>query len=102
MSLVDSLPHDGSAGARAPLSKGVGASCRACGIPLSPRQRVACSGKCRAALSRRGQDQARRIREREILALVSCAEKDLQAARGLVQSDGSTQAPLETVTEDPT
>ncbi len=95
MSLAVSPPETKRQSARAPLSAGVGASCRACGVPLGPRQRVACSGKCRAELSRRR-------RQRELLALLDQAVEVLQAAQRLLQSDGSAQVSPETATEDPT
>ncbi len=95
MSVPDSLHQTVQQDARAPLSAGLGASCRACGVPLGPRQRVACSGKCRAELSRRR-------RQRELLALLDQAVEVLQAAQRLLQSDGSAQVSPETATEDPT
>src|SRR4029450_5774491 len=47
-------------------------SCPACGKALTPRQR-ACSGRCRAALSRRRQDRAREARDQELRQLLKAA-----------------------------
>jgi predicted nucleic acid-binding Zn ribbon protein len=54
--------------------------CPACGRPLTVRQRAGCSAKCRAALSRRRQDEARRARDREIRRLLLTAQESIEAA----------------------
>ena len=47
------------------------ATCEECGAPMTERKRKrACSGKCRAALSRREQDTARRRRDQAIRELL--------------------------------
>lgn len=51
-------------------------SCPACGERLSGRQR-ACSGKCRAVLSRQRQEQARRERDAEVRGLLEAALRRL-------------------------
>ena len=45
-----------------------------CGQPLEGRRR-ACSAKCRAALSRRGQAERQQLRDQEALALLEHAER---------------------------
>jgi predicted nucleic acid-binding Zn ribbon protein len=50
--------------------------CPACGKPLRHGQR-ACSGKCRAALSRQRQEQARQARDQEIRVLLESALRRL-------------------------
>jgi predicted nucleic acid-binding Zn ribbon protein len=46
--------------------------CPVCQKPLRPRQR-ACSGRCRAEISRQRKDQARQARERQIQTLLRAA-----------------------------
>src|SRR4029453_12470325 len=53
-------------------------SCPACGKALTPRQR-ACSGRCRAALSRRRQDRAREARDQELRQLLEVALRILES-----------------------
>jgi hypothetical protein len=51
-----------------------------CGHPLEGRRR-ACSAKCRAALSRRGQAERLQLRDAEVLALHEFAERlEMRAA----------------------
>ena len=45
-----------------------------CGRPLEGRRR-ACSAKCRAALSRRGQAERQQLRDAEVLAWLEHAER---------------------------
>ena len=52
--------------------------CIACQSPLSARQRTACSGKCRAVLSRRHRAQGREARDQEIRALLEAALRKLE------------------------
>jgi pyruvate/2-oxoglutarate dehydrogenase complex dihydrolipoamide acyltransferase (E2) component len=47
--------------------------CSACGKPLTRRQRLACSAKCRATLSRRRQDAARRAQLQDVTSLLQAA-----------------------------
>jgi len=58
VSKPQSQPEAPAEGARALQGAIPVPSCPACGKALTPRQR-ACSGRCRAALSRRRQDRAR-------------------------------------------
>ena len=69
MSTLDNLPPMGSENARAPV---IGSSriCPACQKPLQGRQELACSGKCRAALSRRRRQEAQAQRERRLRELL--------------------------------
>ena len=53
-------------------------SCPACGGPLTPRQR-ACSGRCRAALSRLRQGRAREARDHELRQLLKAALRMLES-----------------------
>jgi Uncharacterized protein containing a Zn-ribbon (DUF2116) len=59
---VQTIPEPAAESARAPVVAGTVESterrCPGCGRPVTVRQR-ACSAKCRAALSRRRQDEAR-------------------------------------------
>jgi hypothetical protein len=71
-------PQDPAEAARA-LSTGAGLPSRQCPAPgcdrpLVGRQR-ACSARCRAALSRRGQAERRQLRDRDVLALLEHAER---------------------------
>src|SRR5260370_12549113 len=52
--------------ARAPVVASPEAVCAACGWSLAGAQRVACSGRCRAALARRRRDEAQPARDTEI------------------------------------
>jgi hypothetical protein len=54
------------------------ALCGGCGGPLAGRQKVACSGKCRAILSRLRRNRAAVERDKEVRAA-------LEAIAGLVQ-----------------
>ena len=84
---MDSLPHSrpgpASESARAPLVASVVASsqrlCPACGRVLTPRQ-SACSGRCRAILSRRRRATARESRDRKVRALLLTAQESVEAA----------------------
>jgi predicted nucleic acid-binding Zn ribbon protein len=59
---------------RAPVVASPRAICEACGAPMAERKgKRACSAKCRAALSRRRSDEARRARDQEIRALLETA-----------------------------
>lgn len=58
--------------ARAPVV-GSSRTCPACQKPLEGRQEVACSGRCRAALSRQRRIQAQTKRDEQIAAAVSAA-----------------------------
>ena len=49
------------------------ALCRGCGGTLAGRQRVACSARCRARLSRDQRDEARRARDAELRRLLEAA-----------------------------
>ena len=53
-------------------------SSAACGKALTSEKKTACSGKCRAALSRQRQDGARRARHWEIRQLLEAALKRLE------------------------
>ena len=51
---------------------------RACGVPMAEgKVKRACSGKCRAGLSRRRRDDVRAARIREIRALLEAALRKL-------------------------
>jgi hypothetical protein len=52
----DAEPKSSPAGVRALLA-GTGRQCLGCGRALQGRQRTACSGKCRAASSRRQREE---------------------------------------------
>jgi hypothetical protein len=54
------------------------ALCRGCGAPLVGRQRVACSSRCRAVVSRRREAETRRERDAEIRGLLKAALEKLQ------------------------
>jgi predicted nucleic acid-binding Zn ribbon protein len=77
MSRATPEPEDPAESGRTLL---IGSRCRGCGRPLTRRQR-ACSAKCRAALSRRPQDEARRARDAEVRALLVTALESIEAAR---------------------
>jgi predicted nucleic acid-binding Zn ribbon protein len=67
---------------RAPVVASPRATCEACGTPMAARKgKRACSGKCRALLSRRREDETRQARNQEICGLVVQAERLLAAAR---------------------
>lgn len=70
MSSVDSGAQIMPEGARALLVASQLRCCPACGTPLRPRQR-ACSGRCRAALSRVRRSARQQARLEEIRALVA-------------------------------
>ena len=53
-----------------------------------PRGKRACSGKCRAVLSRRRKDEARQTRDREIRGLLVQAERLLAPARTRLEKGG--------------
>ncbi len=53
------------------------ALCRACGGPLVGPQRVACSARCRAGVSREQKAEVRRERDAEIRALLEAALEKL-------------------------
>ena len=75
MSAPDSPSQVSAESARALLG-GSGIGCPACGKPLEGRQ-TACSGKCRAALSRRRREEAQRTRDEEVRVLLETALKKL-------------------------
>ena len=54
------------------------ALCRGCGGPLVGRQRVACSSRCRAVVSRERKAEVRRERDAEIRALLETALEKLR------------------------
>ena len=65
--------------ARAPVVASPRGTCEACRAPMAARKgKRACSGKCRARLSRREQDAARRRRDQEIRALLEAALRTLE------------------------
>jgi pyruvate/2-oxoglutarate dehydrogenase complex dihydrolipoamide acyltransferase (E2) component len=64
--------------ARAPVAASQ-RRCRACGKPLTPRQRGACSAKCRATLSRRRKATAHQQRDDELRELVAALRQALEA-----------------------
>jgi len=59
--------------------------CPGCGKTLTGRQK-ACSGKCRAKLSRQRKTEARQHRNEELRVLVRRAEQDLRAARQAIEA----------------
>jgi predicted nucleic acid-binding Zn ribbon protein len=64
--------------ARAPVIASPRASCEACGARMAERKgKRACSGKCRAVLSRRRRDDVRDGRDREVRALLEAALRTL-------------------------
>jgi hypothetical protein len=67
--------------ARAPLAASCGAVCEACGRTLGGRQRVACSGGCRAVLARRRRDAGLREGLLRIRAEVDALLAALDARR---------------------
>ncbi len=77
MSIPDDPPESERAvstpavvGFRDPIS---GHPCPVCASPLTGRQRVACSDRCRAALSRRRKADALAERERRLRKLLEAA-----------------------------
>ena len=60
------------------------ARCEVCGVPLSGRQRVACSDACRAARWRQrgavAQHAAQQARDRDVRALLRTAQESIDAA----------------------
>lgn len=65
-------------GARAPVV----ASCEACGGPMAERKsKHACSGKCRAVLSRRRKVEALAARDLKIRGLLEAALRKLEGSR---------------------
>lgn len=70
--------------ARAPVTANLVESsdrCSACGKPLTGRQRLSCSGRCRAALSRKKKAEAQEERDRKIRGL-------LEEALGILIGEG--------------
>lgn len=86
MSPPDSLPKVPAESARADLG-GSGIGCPACGTPLQGRQ-TACSGKCRATLSRRRRDIALGGRHQELEAKLTVVRRDLREARAVLEAIG--------------
>jgi predicted nucleic acid-binding Zn ribbon protein len=80
MSSTDQTPKVSPQAARALLGASPVPSRRCpapgCGRVLEGRQ-TACSGKCRAMLSRQRQDEARQERDREVRALLEAALRRL-------------------------
>ncbi len=73
----DKIPApDPLQGARAPVV-GSSRTCQVCGKPLEGRERVCCSGRCRAVLSRL-REQARMERSRKIRRLLDMALRLLE------------------------
>jgi len=64
--------------ARAALVAPLALVCVACGGPVPPGRREACSGKCRAALSRRGREARRQQHDEELRALLRRALRLLE------------------------
>ena len=64
--------------ARAALAGSLERACAVCGGPLPRGRREACSGKCRAALSRRGRETRRQQRDEELRALLRRALRLLE------------------------
>jgi len=54
-------------------ARALSVECPACGRALRGRPRKACSGKCRAAISRRRQAQAQAAREEDLRAQLQAA-----------------------------
>jgi predicted nucleic acid-binding Zn ribbon protein len=80
MSRSESPPVESPDGVRAPARGGVLASrlCPVCRkVPIHAGQEV-CSGKCRAARSRRRRAEARRERDAEIRAMLEAALNKLR------------------------
>ncbi len=88
MSEAMSMPDDPPESERAAVAPGVvgfpdpilPGSCPVCGSPLTGRQRVACSDRCRAELSRRRKAQAQAERETQVRAYLQTAGEALEAA----------------------
>ena len=57
------------------------ALCRGCGGPLVGRQRVACSSRCRATVSRQREAETRRARDTAIRSLLRAALERLREER---------------------
>jgi predicted nucleic acid-binding Zn ribbon protein len=74
----DSEPKSSPAGVRAP-GAGSERQCPACGAPLTGAQR-ACSGRCRAILSRQRREQARRDLEQELRGCLLVAREAIDLA----------------------
>jgi predicted nucleic acid-binding Zn ribbon protein len=63
---------------RAPMIASPRGMCEACRAPMAVRKgKRACSGKCRALLSRRRRDEGRQERDRELRALLEAALRKL-------------------------
>jgi predicted nucleic acid-binding Zn ribbon protein len=63
---------------RAPMIASPRGMCEACRAPMVVRKgKRACSGKCRAVLSRRRREDARDVRDREVRALLEAALRTL-------------------------
>lgn len=75
MSEAECMPGGPAEAARALVGAPV-RPCPGCGGPLEGRRR-ACSARCRAALSRRRREEARRERDREIRGLLVAALRAL-------------------------
>ncbi len=73
---------------------GSSARCPVCQGPL-PEGRKTCSGRCRAALSRRQREEVEAQRDREISAMIGHAETLYQRAAELLQrARGGSKNPL--------
>ena len=74
---VESKPGPPAAAARAPVAATV-RPCPACGKALTSGQNTACSGKCRAELSRRRRAENRQQRDQALRALLEAALNRLE------------------------
>ena len=61
--------------------------CPVCKGPMTDRQRSACSGKCRAAWSRKKKAEAQEEREREVTAALDEAEETIRKVRGIIAGE---------------
>jgi len=61
------------------LVAGAGRECPACGKPLTERQKGACSGRCRAKLSRQRKEMSHQHRDDELRVLARAARQAIEA-----------------------
>ncbi len=76
MSTILSDPQEQPQGARARVAASViasGGACEVCGVPLTGKQEKCCSGRCRAALSRRTRAEGQAERDRRVRELLETA-----------------------------
>ena len=55
--------------------------CKSCGTPLTGRQEKSCSGRCRAALSRRMRAEAQDERDQRMRQAVELLQREIRPSR---------------------